>query len=69
MGWPEVLAASRQSLPGDQSPLLEIPDWIMAREQQFEQPETENREFRFPNLTVTLNLPVTLEAVQLPQRQ
>src|SRR5690606_1644250 len=28
MGWPEVLTASRQSLPGAHSPLLEIPDWI-----------------------------------------
>ncbi len=59
MGWPEVLAASKQSLPRNLSPLLEIPAWIFSNQQQFEQPETKSQDFHFPDLTVTIDFPVT----------
>lgn len=68
MGWPEVLTASRQSLPGAHSPLLEIPDWIATCQKQFEQPGTESRDFHFPGLTITIDLPVTTETIQQPRQ-
>ncbi len=69
VGWPEVLAASRQPLPGERSPLLEIPDWILACQQQFEKTEIQSRDFSFPGLTVTIDQPCTTEVIQLPQQQ
>ncbi len=69
VGWPEVMVASGQPLLGKQSPLLEIPDWILACQQRFKKAETQSREFSFPGLTVTIDLPYTTETVQPPQQK
>lgn len=59
MGWPEVLAASKQSLPRNLSPLLEIPAWILSNQQLFEQPKTKSKDFHFSDLRVTIDFPFT----------
>lgn len=69
MAWSEVQTASRQSLPGAHSPLLEIPNWVAECQQKFESPRTESRDFHFPGLKVTIDLPFTEETVQQSRQQ
>lgn len=64
MGWPEIQVASTQLRSDEQSPLVEIPARILEAQRQFEQTETKSHDFRFPGLTVTLDLPFSKETIQ-----
>ncbi|ROU01355.1 hypothetical protein EB809_04445 [Marinobacter sp. R17] len=57
LGWPEMQAVYTHLLSGADSPLLEIPVRVKEGESYFHEPEFLSRDFKFPNLTVTLDYP------------
>lgn len=56
LGWPEMKMATNGGLCGI-SPLSQIPAWITAHQQRFEQHGTKSMDFQFQNLKVTLKVP------------
>lgn len=56
IAWPEMQMAARYG-SGETSPLLWIPSWVSDYQGQFEEAETRNIEFQYPDLKVSLNLP------------
>lgn len=50
-------AVYKHFMSGSSSPLVEIPAKVKEKESYFDQPEFLSRNFKFPDLTVTLEYP------------
>lgn len=65
MSWPEIQLASKEV--SGASALRSIPRWIISHQKKFERHEILEVDYRFPNLDISLRLPVSTE-LEEPQR-